>query len=81
MQLGAVFPQTEVGADPVVIRDYAQAVEGLGYHHLVAYEHVIGAHPDRLTTRLADVHAPGPVPRAAGTLLPTWRRSPCGSNS
>ena len=49
MQLGAVFPQTELGADPVVIRDYAQAVEGLGYHHLVAYEHVIGAHPDRLT--------------------------------
>ena len=49
MQLGAVFPQTELGADPVVIRDYAQAVEDLGYHHLVAYEHVIGAHPDRLT--------------------------------
>lgn len=49
MQLGAVFPQTELGADPVVIRDYAQAVEGLGYHHLLAYEHVIGAHPDRLT--------------------------------
>ncbi len=49
MQLGAVFPQTEIGADPVVIRDYAQAVEGLGYHHLLAYEHVVGAHPDRLT--------------------------------
>ena len=49
MQLGVVFPQTELGADPVVIRDYAQAVEDLGYHHLVAYEHVIGAHPDRLT--------------------------------
>ena len=49
MQLGAVFPQTELGADPVVIRDYVQAVEGLGYHHLLAYEHVIGAHPDRLT--------------------------------
>lgn len=48
MKLGVVFPQTEIGADPLVLRDYAQAVEGLGYHHLLAYEHVIGAHPDRL---------------------------------
>jgi hypothetical protein len=25
-----VFPQVEIGSDPAVIRDYAQAVEALG---------------------------------------------------
>ena len=35
MQVGVTFPQTEIGKDPVAIRDYAQAVEGLGYKHLV----------------------------------------------
>lgn len=45
MQLGVVFPQTEIGANPQAIHDYAQAVEGLGYSHLVAYDHVLGADP------------------------------------
>lgn len=43
MQIGVVFPQTEIGADPSVIRDYAQTAEGLGYTHIVAYDHVLGA--------------------------------------
>jgi probable F420-dependent oxidoreductase len=43
MHIGAIFPQTEIGADPVVIRDWAQAVEGMGYHHILAYDHVLGA--------------------------------------
>ena len=47
MQIGAVFPQTEIGNDPHVIKDYAQAVEGLGYDYLLVYDHVLGAHPDR----------------------------------
>ncbi len=45
MQIGVTFPQTEIGADPLVIRDYAQSVEGLGYSHLVAFDHVLGADP------------------------------------
>jgi probable F420-dependent oxidoreductase len=45
MQLGVVFPQTEIGTDPAVIRDYAQAAEDLGYHHILAYDHVLGADP------------------------------------
>jgi len=45
MQIGVTFPQTEIGADPVVIRDYAQTAEGLGYSHLVAFDHVLGADP------------------------------------
>src|SRR3989442_11794829 len=45
MQIGVTFPQTEIGADPLVIRDYAQAVEELGYQHLVIFDHVLGADP------------------------------------
>ncbi len=43
MQLGAIFPQTEIGADPVAVRDFAQAAEGLGYKHLLVFDHVLGA--------------------------------------
>ncbi len=45
MQLGVVFPQNEIGANPQDIRDYAQTVAGLGYDHLVIYDHVLGADP------------------------------------
>ena len=47
MKLGAVFPQTEIGDDPAVIRDFAQAAENLGYDYLLAYDHVLGADPER----------------------------------
>lgn len=43
MKIGAVFPHLEIGADPVVIRDWAQTAEDLGYSHLLVYDHVIGA--------------------------------------
>ena len=43
MRIGVVFPQTEIGSDPLAIRDYAQAVEALGYTHVLAYDHVLGA--------------------------------------
>ena len=45
MQLGAVFPQLDIGADPVAVRDYAQAAEALGYAHILAFDHVIGVNP------------------------------------
>jgi len=47
LRIGVVFPQTEIGNDPIAIRDYAQTAEGLGYNHLLAYDHVLGANPDR----------------------------------
>lgn len=43
MRIGVTFPQTEFGNDPIALRDYAQAVEGLGYAHVLAYDHVLGA--------------------------------------
>ena len=41
MRIGVVFPQTEFGNDPGAIREYAQAVEALGYSHILAYDHVL----------------------------------------
>lgn len=47
MRIGTVYPQTEFGNDSGAIRDYAQSVEALGYHHVLAYDHVLGANPNR----------------------------------
>jgi probable F420-dependent oxidoreductase len=47
MELGVVFPQTEMPADPVAIRDYAQAAESLGYSFVSIFDHVLGANIDR----------------------------------
>lgn len=43
MKLGVVFPQTEIGADVAGVRAYAEAVQDLGFDHLLAYDHVLGA--------------------------------------
>jgi probable F420-dependent oxidoreductase len=43
MRIGAVFPQTEIGDDPGVVREYAQTVEGMGFTHILVYDHVLGA--------------------------------------
>jgi probable F420-dependent oxidoreductase len=43
MRLGAIYPQYDMPDDPGVIRDFAQAVEGIGYADLGIYEHVLGA--------------------------------------
>jgi probable F420-dependent oxidoreductase len=43
VKVGVVFPQTEIGADRGGIREYAQAAEELGFEHLLAYDHVLGA--------------------------------------
>ena len=47
MRLGVVFPQTEIGSDPAVIRDYAQAAEEAGYAHLLVFDHVLGGKLER----------------------------------
>ena len=48
MKIGIVCPQIEFGHDPVAIRDYTQTAEALGFTHILAYDHVLGANPDRL---------------------------------
>jgi probable F420-dependent oxidoreductase len=46
MRIGVVFPQTEIGTDPMAVRDFAQAAESLGFSYLLAYDHVLGANAD-----------------------------------
>lgn len=50
MRTGVVFPQTEIGQRVADVRRYAETVEQLGFAHLIAFDHVVGADPD--------VHAP-----------------------
>ena len=45
MLLGCSIPVVDIGTGPAVVRDYAQAAEGLGYAHLLAPDHVLGANP------------------------------------
>ena len=47
MRIGVVFPQTEFGNDSGAIKAYAQTAESLGFTHILAYDHVLGANPDR----------------------------------
>jgi probable F420-dependent oxidoreductase len=41
-----VFPQTELGGDVGAVRAYGERVEELGFKHILAYDHVVGADPD-----------------------------------
>jgi probable F420-dependent oxidoreductase len=50
MQIGVVFPQTELGGSAAAVRTYAEGVERLGFAHVLVYDHVLGADPE--------VHAP-----------------------
>ena len=47
MELGIIFPQTEIGAEPSAVRDFAQAAEDLGYAFIAIFDHVLGANIDR----------------------------------
>src|SRR5215472_6663084 len=43
MKAGVVYPQVELGGDTGAVKAFAQAAEGLGYDHIVIYDHVLGA--------------------------------------
>ncbi len=45
MRIGVVFPQTELGGDAGAVRAYGQRAEQLGFRHVLAYDHVLGADP------------------------------------
>ena len=59
LRFGAIFPQTEIAADASQIRRYIEGVAELGFHHLVAYDHVMSGtlayHPS-LANRYNDQH-------------------------
>jgi probable F420-dependent oxidoreductase len=45
MQIGVVFPQTEIGPDAGAVRAYGEGVQRLGLAHVLVYDHVLGADP------------------------------------
>ena len=46
-EIGVIYPQNEFGSDPAAIKDFAQMAENLGFSHILAYDHVLGANPER----------------------------------
>jgi probable F420-dependent oxidoreductase len=46
MKIGVVFPQTEIGGAASAVRAYGRRVEELGFTHVLAYDHVVGADPE-----------------------------------
>jgi probable F420-dependent oxidoreductase len=46
MKIGAIYPQTELPTDPTAVRTYVTGVEELGYSHILAFDHVVGADPE-----------------------------------
>lgn len=48
MKLGVIYPQNGLGGNPAAVREIGVAAETMGFDHLVAYDHVVGAiHADR----------------------------------
>jgi probable F420-dependent oxidoreductase len=48
MHIGVVFSQADSGTDAAAIRSWALDAEAAGFHHLMAYDHVLGASVERL---------------------------------
>ena len=45
MQLGTLLPLGDIGGDPTVLRDYAEAAAEIGYDFIEAPDHVLGVNP------------------------------------
>src|ERR1700722_6889030 len=43
MDIGVIFPQTEIAGDRGAARTFGEAASDLGFTHLAAYDHVLGA--------------------------------------
>ena len=43
MNIGVIFPQTELGGDAGAVRAYGEGIRDLGFHHIGIYDHVVGA--------------------------------------
>ena len=47
LKIGVIYPQIEYSTDPGAVREFAVTAEALGFTHILAYDHVLGANPDR----------------------------------
>lgn len=52
MKIGAVFPHQDMPNDAAFMRDWAQMLESLGFSHILAYDHVLGAVHENREPRL-----------------------------
>jgi probable F420-dependent oxidoreductase len=52
LAIGVVYPQNELRGDPDAVRRVGKAVEDMGFDHLLAYDHVLGAEHSRRTPAL-----------------------------
>ena len=52
MKIGAVFPHHDMPNDAAFMRDWAQMLEELGFSHILAYDHVLGAVHENREPRL-----------------------------
>jgi len=43
VHIGVTFPQSDLELDAGATREFAEAVEAMGFDHLIAYDHVLGA--------------------------------------
>ena len=43
MDFGISFPQTQIGNDPAIIRNFVETAEGLGFDRLTLVDHILGA--------------------------------------
>jgi probable F420-dependent oxidoreductase len=43
MEIGVAYPQIELRGDPLAVGEFGRAVEDLGFDHILAYDHVLGA--------------------------------------
>jgi probable F420-dependent oxidoreductase len=43
MEIGVAYPQIELRGDPAAVGEFGRAVEDLGFDHILAYDHVLGA--------------------------------------
>jgi probable F420-dependent oxidoreductase len=59
MHLGTIFSQADSGTDAAAIRTWASTAEQAGFHHVMAYDHVLGAPVERVGI---DACAPFPSP-------------------
>jgi probable F420-dependent oxidoreductase len=53
MKFGISYPDAEIGTDRILIRDFAQAVEEMGYSHISVHDHVIQSATPRETVDMA----------------------------
>jgi probable F420-dependent oxidoreductase len=43
LSIGVIYPHNEIETRRSAVQEYAEAVEAMGYSHVVAYDHVLGA--------------------------------------